>query len=303
MTQMKQTWIVARTVASAIALAVMGTLQPVAANDWAETTATCERLGRLITAKEIEKMIGKAPVEMSAAEPSRIDECKLDIKTPNAQTPRPNMAGITLSLRQHLSPQKAQANVQVSVAMSAGKGPPQAAAGKTGDTLVFLTYVFDYAMAAVGASEITVNVRDRAVQGPETAKALGQLLYQRAKESKEIAAHSASVNEVVGYSVIAPTQAMVQRCIKDDAPNRDAMQKVFDASLLKTVSPLPVDKMSDYAQRWIKTHQYPDKRKQQLKTIDEATGAALVQVCTKLAAELATLEQTIPEAMAHATRK
>lgn len=286
----------------------LGSARPALANDWIETPETCARLGKLVTAADIEKITRTKPISVATAVPDRTDGCSLDINMPKTTKAGPTAADITLKLQQHLSPGKALGNLALGAALAANnkveadRKVEEVYQEPRGKVIAF-KYVFDYVSATVNSTEITLIVRDRRLKGPQVAKLLGMLVHRRALESPDIATYSAHSNEVVAHMVIGPMLALVARCLKDDAPAREATQKAFDASAFKRVSVPPAPAMSAYAQRWIKANRVEEMVAARLKSFSGEMTPALASDCARSAAEIPALEQALKDQIAQVTPK
>jgi hypothetical protein len=301
-------WAPLKTLSYAVALLALGMAQTASANDWAETAATCQRLGKLVTAADIEKIIGKKPVVIAAAVPDQTDGCTMKIATPNAKTQVLSTGiaapGISINLRQHLSPGKAEARLKIGVGLAGGPDKiNELARDARGMLIAFKLFGFDYANAIVDSTEFEVGVGDRALKGPEVAATLGKLVFQRALGSKDIPIYSRSVNEVAGYVVVTPTLVLIQRCLKDDVPSKDASKQAFEASAFKRVSVPPLQDMSDYAQRWIKASRFEEMVAKKTASITDTLTPALESDCARMPVELPALEKLMPDVLSQMTNK
>jgi hypothetical protein len=281
---------------------------PAPANpDWVETQATCARLQALVTTADIEKITGRKGAVITAATPDRTDGCALSIRLPKEKTA--NAApGMALSLRQYISPAKAAQNVKQMLDLAnaqkdAAKSPPREVAREARGRLYEVKYIFDYAIATVDATELTVLVRDKSLDSAAVIAALGPLIFQRALASADIAKYAAHTNELLTHVVVRPMQFLMERCSKPDAPAYEETRKAFAASALATLTVAPASTFSDYTQRWLKQQQADEQFARQTATIGGPMTPALADDCTRTPQEIPAMERAMQPLFKHMQNK
>lgn len=273
------------------------------ANDWPENDETCARLSSLVTVADIEKVVGRKGVTIEPASAERSDGCTVSIDVPEAKTPGPNVSAISLTLRQYISEKEARESVQQGVAMAGGPEKAVEIAVDERGAAFLIKFGFDYATASVDATELTVNVRDRTLKGPQVAKDLGELVFRRALASESIASYTAHSHELAGYVGIGPLLKLVERCSKDDIPAHDQVRKIFANGRLNKITIPAVADMSAYTQRWIAIGRYEEMMEKRLQPIQQGTVDTLTGECAKMADELPAFEKTLHDKLIKALSK
>jgi hypothetical protein len=295
---------VGKVTASLIAIALVGPLNaqaqaPAATPGWVETPATCARLQALVTTADIEKITGRKGAAISIATPDQTDGCAIAIRLPKEKTPNASIAGIGLSLRQHVSPAKAAQNVKIGLDLAtvgkdaANSPPPREIARDARGRMFQFKYVYDYASAIVDATELTVNVRDQALNGPVVAAALGQLVFERALASADVAKYATSANEVLTHLVVKPMLLLIERCSQPDAPAHEETRKAMAASAFNRLTVVPASTFSDYTQRWLTQLRADEMLARQVAVFSGPLTPALSEDCKRSAQELPAMERSM----------
>jgi hypothetical protein len=275
--------------------------------DWVETQATCARLQALVTTADIEKVTGRKGTVISAAAPDRTDGCTLSIRLPKEKTDN-GAAGIGISLRQYISPAKASQNIKgilelAGSAKDVAKAPPRDVARDARGRLFQFKYIFDYAVASIDATELTLLVRDKTLKGADVVAALGPLLFQRALASADIATYATHSNELLTHVIVRPMQFLIERCSKPDAPAHEETRKAFAASAFATLTVAPASTFSDYTQRWLKQQQADEQFARQVATIGGPMTPALADDCTRTPQEIPAMERAMQPLFKHMRSK
>jgi hypothetical protein len=276
---------------------------PARANDWPETAATCARLAALLTSADVAQATGRKGAVVGAATASQSDGCKVEISLPGAKTPSPKVAAIGMTLRQHVSGQKALENVAVGVQLAGGPDKAKDIAADPRGRAVSFKFVFDYVSSNVDAVEVAVLVRDRTLDGRKVAEALGRTMFRKSLASSAIAEVNAEMDDVAGFVAVGPVLAFANRCMAAEMAQHQDARRVFDASVFKDVKLKAVEAMGAYAQRWIALNRTADTVKKLQARIDAATPDMLVADCNKLVVELPLLEAALPVKLLQALKR
>jgi hypothetical protein len=279
---------------AALTLLIVGNPSVVRADEWAENAETCARLSSLVTAADIEKVINRRPVVMQSAVATFFGGCEVEIEIPGAQASAGGKAGIGLRLSQHGSPQHALKSVLVRLAYK-DKDKVKEIGQDARGLAVRSEDRNHFAVIGVDATELTITLRDKSLDGPKVNAALGELIFKRALASDAISKITSAVEEVGIYVSFRPMFAMMERCKGADVPSHAKLLKTLENSPLKKGAVPAVATMSPYAQRWFVVNGQAEIVKNQLKQIADAPLSLLVGECEMLTASLPELEKSLPD--------
>jgi hypothetical protein len=298
-----------RLATTVLTLLIVGECSMALADEWPENAETCARLGSLVTAGEIEKLIDRKPVVIKPATPTSFDSCTMEIEIPGAQTLLDDKVGIVLRLKQHMSPKTASDSIQGILVFAGADKVKNLAQDPRGLVVRFEGGSIlglagnNFALAGVDATELQVTVRDKSIDAPKVTTSLGESVFKRALASDAIAHITASVEDVGIYMHMRPFIAMVDRCKREDIPSHTELSTTMSSSALKQAVVPAITSMSPYSQRSFAAHGYDGMVNAQLKRIAEGPLDVLERECAKLTASLPEFEKSLPDKILKALTK
>jgi hypothetical protein len=253
-----------------------------------ETDESCARIEGLLSASEIQTIVGKKatlrPVEVTYAR-----ECTLEIDlegiTPDKAFP---IAPLALKIKQH--PTFAIAK---STSLRLVKSPEKLA-NTDRSFAAYFVFGYPYVTVVVDGAEMQVFTRRKEAMSNDQLKDLGLKLHQNALHSKRLAQHSQSGQEVTAYRVVGGIIALRDRCLQSDIKSSATVKRVFEESTLKDIKLPALGQLSTYAQSWIQIAKFDEENSRRSQMIKAATASEIEPECSKMAAELNEFAKTLP---------
>ncbi len=269
--------------------------------DTIETDATCARLGRLISTEDLPGTLGAKATRLRGPSVKGISGCSIEFDSLGSKPASPDASpgDFGISLEQHLSHAKASAGRAM---LQSGKRPVDVLAQSDRSFLIGFEFGYPYVSFVIDSTEIQLIMRSKSID-VKKVRDLAKSMYERALNSKEIAAYQTYSNQVAAYSALSPLFALRARCSKPDVAGHEAFSEVAAKGRLSVVQALPIAEMNDYAQRWIKINRVDEVLKERLQTVESSTPLAIAEECLKMRSELATFEAKIPQDVIDSLKK
>ena len=262
-----------------------------AADDTIEIASTCERLGRLITNNDVEKILGTKILHWTGPVVDGIDGCKIEIDGIKGAARRvyPSPAQIGVTLKQHLSPRLALASRTV---VPGSPNKPDVIAETDRSSLVAIKFGYPYFNVVVDSTEVNVILRDKTI-AEQHGRAMGKLIYERAAVSADIASYKKYSNEVAAFVALRPFGALVARCLAPDVEGHDVTRRAIAASKLARLRTPELTKLTAYAQRWITVMRLDEAQAPILQRINMSTNETIASECARMTVELPEFEKRV----------